>query len=144
MIEMIKNYAELINIGLFATIMGLLFRYSTISRLAIKDKSDAEIAGLKATKELLEAREESASKNHAEEVRLLEKELAMYKALSEMPEEKRIIASKIDNENIMQENPHPDHQESIIDIPEIEDKAQPISDIDATFKNYFLNRLNDK
>ena len=144
MIEIIKSYAELINIGLFATIIGLLYRNSTISRLAIKDKSEAEVASLREINKLLEAREANANKTHQDEIRLLEKELAMYKGLSEMPEEKRIIAATINNDNYVPKNTQLSEKGKISEKLLIDESVNPVEDINSTLKNFFINKITDK
>jgi cobalamin biosynthesis Mg chelatase CobN len=103
MIETLNTYAGLINIALFGTIIGFLIHIARMSRTAIVDKYEAQSEALRQRINILEAQENSTTCNHEAAIKLLERQLAFYKSVSQMPEDKRIVAIKEEYEEKLSE-----------------------------------------
>ncbi|WP_088241586.1 hypothetical protein [Calothrix rhizosoleniae] len=105
-IEALNNYAALINVALFATILGFLFRLSNLSRTYLRDKygaelaaRDANIAALQAERNSLSIRLDSRTEQLQGKLDVLEYQLAYFQRIADLPDDKRVEAIKYEYES---------------------------------------------
>lgn len=106
LLESLNKYAALINIALFGTILGFLFRLSDLSRTYLRDKHraelaarDARIAALNAEADNLRSRLDSRTEQLQGKLDVLEYQLEYFQRIADLPDDKRIEAIKHEYES---------------------------------------------
>ncbi len=96
MLQMLNNYAGLFNFVLFATIVGLLVHLTNMYRTALVDKYEAQMETLRQQFTLIQLQESAAMRSHEAAVKLLERQVTFYKSMADMPEDRRVVAIKLE------------------------------------------------
>ena len=94
MLATLNEYSALINFVLFGAVVGFLFHLQKTSREALTDKFEAQLEVLRSKVALLETHEKAILSNHNAAIKLLEQQLAFYKSLADMPEDRKVLAIK--------------------------------------------------
>lgn len=103
MLAFLNQYANLINFVLFGTIIGFLVHLVSLSRTALIDKYEAQLETLQKQLTLLQGQDSINAQNHEAAVKLLERHVAFYKAMADMPEDKRLMAIKTELQQKVEE-----------------------------------------
>ena len=108
MFDTINEYASVVNLALFAAILGLLVPIVRFSRTALQDKHDSEIVALEAEKASLNSRLQNQKENFEAKLDrlqnqkenfeakldLLERQLSFFQRLADLPKDKQVETLK--------------------------------------------------
>ena len=95
MLEFINQYAQLVNIVLFGTIIGWLFHITRLSRTALKDKYEARLSAKDNQIQSLNSRLEEQSAIFEAEKIALNHNLKIFEHLASLSKDEQLEALKV-------------------------------------------------
>jgi hypothetical protein len=103
MIDFLKEYGELINLALFATIIGWLFHISRLSRTSLIDLHTAKLATKDQEISSLRAKLEARDVQYESQLAMIERQRSFFERLATLPGDERVDAVKLEYEMRLEE-----------------------------------------